>query len=881
MTELVGRQEPIGVLEALLNHAAGRQGGALVLRGEAGIGKTSLLEYGMRAATQRGMRVLSVTAVQGEVHVPYAGLESLVRTRLAAGSPYRAALDVIDLLAEPDEPALLAIEDAQWLDGPTWETLAFLGRRIESDRIALLMAVRDGEDMDRRLTAAGLPELRVEPLDGADAAKLLDRVAPGLAPSLRGRVLDEAAGNPLGVVELGSAAARSGGAALLPTSLPLSTRVERTFGGLVAELPPVTQLLLRIAALDDHDDLHEIVAAAALVEGAPVAADAIEPAVAARLVAVDERYHLRFRHPLLRSALRQQAPAGLRRRVHAALARLVSADPDRQIWHRAAASPGPDEALARELSDLAFRSRYLDVTVPLGAIERAITLSEDPAERGRRQLFAVEILISRGDRAAIRELLATIDQTSLRGSDRAALAWFREAHAEQVWPGAPRLGVYADLIDAMRDDGDHALALLSLHQVCLRIFFDRVDDETERRFLAVADAIDGPPDQPTRVQAVTLIAPVRRGAAGLGLMRQAVDRLDLSSTERADFATPANALGAFDLTKTFAEASIPDVRAKGRIGILVQLLNAVAYAHAGLGDARAAVPVAAECVALSEETAQSQWALAGSLSLALAEALRGDTDAARARAGAAEQVLQALRRFPMLALVQRVRGVAALADGRADEAYRELARLFDPADPAYHAPLRMVSFGHLAEAAALAGRRDELAAVTAEMEPIAEQSQSPALAVGLAYARAVLTDGYPAALAADLTEWPFDRARLQLAYGAHLRRTRRVADSRAMFRAAAATFDALGAVPWADRARTELRASGETRRKPVDTLAALTPQEQQIARLAADGLSNKEIGERLFLSPRTVSTHLYRIYPKVGVKSRAELAAVITSSDVR
>jgi DNA-binding CsgD family transcriptional regulator len=170
--------------------------------------------------------------------------------------------------------------------------------------------------------------------------------------------------------------------------------------------------------------------------------------------------------------------------------------------------------------------------------------------------------------------------------------------------------------------------------------------------------------------------------------------------------------------------------------------------------------------------------------------------------------------------------------------------------------------------------------VVSALEPVAERSQSPALLVGIGYARAVLTGDYETALAADLTGWPFDRARLQLTYGAALRRGYRIMECRPLLRAAASTFDALGATPWANRARAELRATGETRRKPSDALAALTPQEQQIARLAAEGLSNREIGERLFLSPRTVSTHLYRIYPKVGVRSRAELARIITSSDV-
>lgn len=255
----------------------------------------------------------------------------------------------------------------------------------------------------------------------------------------------------------------------------------------------------------------------------------------------------------------------------------------------------------------------------------------------------------------------------------------------------------------------------------------------------------------------------------------------------------------------------------------------------------------------------------------MAEALRGNSDTAAQIADTGETLLLTAGMHTMLSLVQRIRGVVALVDGRPGEAFRQLLRVFDPADVAYHPYQGLTLVGHLAEAAAYSGALDEIRAVVAELTPIAETSRSPVLIVGLRYAGAVLADtaaAYDAALAADLKDWPFERARLQLTYGAWRRRQRQVADSRPLLRAAAATFDALGTMPWAERARAELRATGESRRKPIDAIDALTPQEQQIAGLAADGLSNREIAERLFLSPRTVTTHLYRIYPKVGVKSR-------------
>jgi DNA-binding CsgD family transcriptional regulator len=229
-------------------------------------------------------------------------------------------------------------------------------------------------------------------------------------------------------------------------------------------------------------------------------------------------------------------------------------------------------------------------------------------------------------------------------------------------------------------------------------------------------------------------------------------------------------------------------------------------------------------------------------------------------------------------MVQVVRGVDALATGRPSDAYDELERVFDHSHVRFHPYARLNTLGLLAEACVQSGHQDRLAAVVAELTPVADLCRSPALLRGLAYAQAALApaeDAFEAALSADLEAWPFERARLHLAYGAWLRRNRRPAASRTHLRSAATTFDALGVTPWAERARRELAATGESVRRRVDRRDRLTPQELQIAQLAAQGLSNREIAERLFIAPRTVTTHLYRIYPKLGVGSRTELARVL------
>ncbi|GAA2675759.1 AAA family ATPase [Actinoplanes palleronii] len=431
MAEIVGRADEISAVETLLSDAVQGRGATLVLRGEAGLGKSTLMEHALRTGRERGLRILRVTGVQAEVQISFAGLDHLLRPlRLApsaAESPYHRAIELIDRLGGAPDPILLTVEDAHWLDVSSWETLAFLGRRVESDRIAVLMAVRDGEDIDRRLAAAGLPELRLESLAAGDAGTLLDRTAPGLPEALRTRVLSESAGNPLGIVELAAAVARSGGSALLPSSLPLSARVERSFNDLVAHLPSASRQLLSIAAFDDGSDLDEILRVAAVLDGAEVPADAIQPAVTARLVTVGEQYDVRFRHPLLRSALRQRAAPGTRREIHAALAEVLAGQPDRQLWHRASAVPGPDEEMARELFATALGAAQQNaVAVALAAAARAVQLSADPAERGSRQIWACDLAHEQGDSATVRRLLAEIDESALRPADRARLIWIRE-----------------------------------------------------------------------------------------------------------------------------------------------------------------------------------------------------------------------------------------------------------------------------------------------------------------------------------------------------------------------------------------------------------------------------------------------------------------------
>jgi DNA-binding CsgD family transcriptional regulator len=343
-------------------------------------------------------------------------------------------------------------------------------------------------------------------------------------------------------------------------------------------------------------------------------------------------------------------------------------------------------------------------------------------------------------------------------------------------------------------------------------------------------------------------------------------------------ANGAGAVGAYDAAARIVAVSTAGLRAQGRLGLLVQALVAETWAALHTGKLELAGAAAEEAARLAGETGLPRWGAAATAGEAVRSALRGDHDEAIALAADAEAVILPMAAHPMLALVQYARGLAALGAGRHADAFAHLRRIYDPADLAFHTHLRTWAIGELAEAAAHSGNEHHALIAVRELERVAERAPAPMLLAGLAGARAHLAGDehaeahYLAGLGGELASYPRQRAALLLAYGAWLRRRRRVAESRAPLRAARDTFDALGILPWGERARQELRASGEASgRRAPEARDELTPQELQIARLVAEGGSNKEIAGQLFLSPRTVEYHLRKVFTKLGITSRAEL----------
>jgi DNA-binding CsgD family transcriptional regulator len=880
-----------------------KRGAALLVQGEAGIGKSTLLAAASQRAEAAGMRVLRTTGVQSEARLPFAGLHQLVlpvlgraehlpapqRTALLAAfgmveaevpDRFFVALALLELLSDvaEQEPLLVVAEDAQWLDRSTVGVLAFVARRVEHEPIVVLAACREGEESP--INEAGLPTLRLGGIDDEPAGKLLDTYHRQLAPTVRGQILEQAGGNPLALVELPVLLGTDerAGRSRLPSPLPLTEHLERAFAAQAAGLPSDTRKLLMLAAVDDGGDLGEIVAAAAVIDGGPPPAEGFVPAIDARLVEVAGT-QIAFRHPLVRSAVYQAASLVERNAAHLALAEVLVDQPDRQVWHRAAALVGPDESVAAALEEAARRARRRGaISVAIDALEQAVELSEDRARKARRLLDTAELAFERGSQAHVARLMAEAECLELGAAERHRMALIRAMFDFSVPADVASLRDMLEVaVEAARGgDADTSISLLT--QAAMRCHWSTPREGVRELVVDTTTRLGIGDEDPRLMQILALADPVRYGARILDVL----SRLPPDGGGDADAARllglTAGLLGDFEVAVPLLTAAVSGLQTQGRFAWLSRVLTARSWAYAHLGRWDLAAADVEETVRLTEETGQqAAGARVGALSAALA-GVRGEAEEAEVLAAEVERIMLPKGMSAVLVDVQLARGLTALGIGRYVEAYEHLIRPFERGDPAWHALKRCWAIGDLAEAARHNGHLEEARALLPEMEAVLSETRSPRLRVALEYARPLLAedeeaeDLFRAALDADLAAWPFARARLELSLGAWLRRQRRVAESRVPLRAARDAFDALGALPWSERARHELRGAGVTSRpRKRGAMDELTPQELQIARMAASGLSNREIGEQLYMSHRTVGAHLYRIFPKLGVTSRGQI----------
>jgi DNA-binding CsgD family transcriptional regulator len=904
---LVGRDAEIAQLEAALAGAA-EHGAALLVSGEAGIGKTSLLDTAVRQARNRGYRVLAVTGFESEAQLPYAGLHQLLQPVLESadrlpvpqrsalltalgmreGMPpemFLVALATLNLIDEAgdESPLVVVADDVQWLDAPTTSVLTFIARRLESTHILLAIALREG--FQTPVLSAHLPEIHAGPLSEAASRELLGSVAQDLDHQTRRLILDESRGNPLALLELPRAFRSQGtdGREGALRSLPLTERLERTFSAQVARLPRDTQTALLLAALDKEPSVSDVLAATRRYAGIEVTVDLLEPALEGGLISIEGSI-VRFRHPLIRSALDQSATAAQRRNGHLLLAEVVS-DPDRRAWHRAKSVLGADEGAAKDLEAVAARAQDRGATATaLGAFEFAASLTPEESDRARRLLAAAELAFQLGDRPAVGRLLDAAATLPLTSHDVARMTWLREIFNDGN-PGDPdavaRLVAVA-LEAAAR--GDNSLSLNLLQGAALRCWWADPGVEAKTLVVEAVEQIAGDDLDPRALEILALTAPIGAAARIAMQVREAaqIDAGDPSRTQELAFA--AYAAGDIAQSIELMDRASPTLRAQGRLGLLAQLLVVRAWAGINTGQFSEASRAVEEGSRLAIETGQSIWAAISELGHAVLLGLEGNE-------GTAEKLIAVATSghssAPPLSIVLAkgafARGVIAMTAGRQSDAVDHFSRMFLPDGPAFHAIVAQAAAPLVIECAVRAGRIDDARRLMDALEATAERTTAPRIQIGVRFGRALLANEseaenlYEKALDAD-PKWPFDFARLEMSYGSWLRRQRRITESRPHLRAARDIFGALGVQPWADKARAELRASGEKIAEPVRAPhQTLSNQELQIAQMAASGLSNREIGDRLFLSHRTVGAHLYRVFPKLGIASRSELARALQS----
>ena len=900
LATLVGRDDEVALLGALVRQVE-RQGSALVLRGEVGVGKSALLDVVRRRAAEEGREVLGVVGVESEAQVPFSGLHRLLRPLLpgvadlpsrqrdallsafgmteAPAEPYLVSYAALELVAERAAvtPVLLVADDVQWLDAPSAAALAFVARRVEHEPVVVLLALREGTESP--VTDGSLRELQVTPLRAADAARVLDLHAPGLPESARRDVLERAAGNPLALVELGRTWSPSDLCVVPPVAL--STRVEHAFARRLDALPDDARRAALVTAASDSDELVEVVRALETLTGQRRGEDLVHAAVAGGVLVVDGS-KVRFRHPLLRSACYHGALPSHRRAAHAALA-AVLAGSDRRTWHRAAAATGPDEGVAADLESAAEAAvRRGAPHVGVAALARAAGLSGTGAGRGRRLTAAAVVAFEAALHVQGADLLDAAAACDLTEEDRLRVSWLQEWFGGPTWSGAEKVRALCDLARRLAARGQRDQAARIVLDVALRCWWSNPDGTTTAALVETAEGLGLAPDDPRLVTILAYGAPVARGRVVTErLAAFAPDSLELPG-DALNLGTAATGVGAFPLAAPLLDSAIVRLRARGEMVPLLRALVARMLTDHHLGRWDAVRVTGEEVRRLTVDTAQPLWGMAAAATEALTAATQGDDEGLEALGRDVDGFFLGLGATTFMAPVELARGHAALSQGRHEAALHHLRRVSEPRSAVHHRHAwHWTAVDHVAAAVAL-GRRDEATRLLETMSSLWRTTRSPLLGASLLVARPLVADGagaealYRGALPGRLTPWPFLHARHLLAYGTWLRRRRRVRESRPFLRSSREMFDALGAVRWYEQATGELRAAGEaSRARTPGAGLRLSPQERQIAQLAATGLTNREIGQHLYLSHRTVGSHLYRIFPKLGITSRGQLAAVL------
>jgi DNA-binding CsgD family transcriptional regulator len=905
----MGRRGERDVLERLIEAVRAGESRALVVRGEPGVGKTALLEYVVEQAA--GCRVARAAGVQSEMELAFAGLHQLLAPMLdrverlpvpqrdalrtafglspgVAPARFFVALAVLSLVSDVAEerPLICVVDDEQWLDRASAQVLAFVARRLEAESVGMVFAARGRSD-----ELAGLPELAVEGLREDDALTLLDSLLTGpLDARVRDQIVGETRGNPLALLELarGFTPAELAGGFGLTGALPLSTSIEERFRRRLDALPPETRRLMQLAAADPVGEPLLVWRAAERLGIRPRAAT---PAAEAGLLEIGAR--VRFRHPLVRSAAYRSASSQERQDVHRALADATDpeTDPDRRAWHRAHAASEPDEDVAEELERSAGRAQARGGLAAAAAfLERSAMLTPEPARRAQRLLAAARAKRDAGALDAALGLLVAVEAGPLDAMGIAevehlrgqiALEQRRDRDAGRLLASAARRFEPLDA-DVARETHLEALGAAMAADLV-------IPGGPAAAAEAARAAPPGP--EPPRAVDVLLDAFALRLTDGYAAAAPALTRalelllaLDPADDEVGRWlwlaGGRASAIVALELwdAESWHALAAREAQFARDTGALVHLqfaLNLLARSHLLAGESEMAALLIEEDRLIAEVTGNPP--------------LRNTEMTLAAWRG---QEAQASELIEATSQEATARGWTSNAYARA-VLYNGLGRHDAARDAAWQVFERdQVGTGPLVvpELAEAASRIGDVATVRTTLEWLSERTRVTPTdwALGIEdRVRALLSEGeaaerlYRESIARlGRTRVRAELARGHLLYGEWLRRENRRVDAREQLRAAYDMFAAMGAEAFADRARRELLATGETvRKRTAETSDELTAQEAQIARLARDGLSNPEIGTRLFISPRTVKYHLRKVFLKLGISSRMELERVLPRHD--
>jgi len=887
---LMGRTEEIAVIDGFLGDATA-SGAALVLVGEPGIGKTVLLDAASERASVQGMQVMRASGAEFEAEVTFAGLHQvLFPLREYFTDGWQAGGDVLDVALglstgpAPDrlvvanaalavlrhaasvQPTLVIVDDLHWLDRASATVLALVARRLGGSRVGLMGAIRQGED--DFFEHAGLPELPVLPLEPPAAGDLLDSRFPSLSARLRQGVLTEARGNPLALLELpvsSTGAQRDYRAGAPGTDRP-GRRLHALFDSRIRSLPEGARQLLLLASLDGSGDLRVLQSASTTPGGlADLAA-----AEKAGLVYVDtESHRLEFRHPLIRAAVVAEATSDQRRRAHRALAVTLDSDPERRAWHLAEAAVEPDESVAWLLEDAAHRTlRRGDAPGAVAALTRSSELTPDGVVRGRRLAEAAYIGSNvTGTLSDASSLLSEARRAALEGAGSlfaATAAAYILVNGDADVDTVYRLLVRAIETERDKPDVDRMALQEALHAMEMLCYFGGRSDLWD----LYEEALNyfPPPLPTTLVLTSTLYAdPCRASPEVLAVLDGAIAGLDPEADPiyNLRLATSSVFVDRLPNCRQILWQIVQDGRTGGAVALAISALGLLATDDILTGRWDEAEQLSDEGIDLCTRHGYELVLWSSRQTKAVLAAYRGDDRTTRAIAvdmmrWATPRRARVVDTFWNLALHS-----SALGKGDFETAYQRAVAITPPGELPSYVSTAVYTLMGLVEAAVRTGRQTEANAHVRAMEKANLEAISPRLALVVGGSRALAasddraTEFYQRALALpDAEKWPFDLARVQLAFGEHLRRNRAIADARVHLNAAITTFDALKAKPWSARAATELRATGVSKR-PADggRSEALTSQELQVASLAAEGLTNKEIGEKLFMSPRTVGTH--------------------------